>query len=642
MDGEKVELREYKRRQYTGKMAVLVKVISVLLPLYCFFNVLNIAGLYLGVLFYPESFRALFLAMVLTLIFLLYPASAGAPKNRLPWYDLLFIIASWVPTTYIFFIAPEIIAAERVGAEPFEQALFILLLVVLSESIRRVVGVAVLMIAFISLVYANFAYLLPGLWGAPRFSLERLTEYIYLFQSGIFGTVLGIAGTTIITFVTFGQFLMKAGTATLLMDSAFSLAGRYRGGPAKVAVLASAGMATISGSAIANVGTSGSLTIPMMKKLGYRPHFAAAVETIASTGGVITPPMMGSVAFIMADVTGLGYRAVVLASILPAILYYVCLYFQVDFESAKLNLVGLPPKDLPSFKGAVKERGHLIIPVLLLVFLLMVLRMDVHESVMYSIAVMLLVSWIRKSTRMTLGKILDALSEGGRAVLMVAPITAAAGIIMGAVSLTGLGVNLAALIRNAAGGNIWLLAVFTWLALYFSGMAVGEIILYIVMSIVIVPAFVSMGAPVLAAHMFIFWMSVSMFITPPNCPAVFVACSIAGSEMWRTAYTSMRLGIVAFLLPFVFLLNPALLLLSTPGKIVLATVTSIIGAFFLAAGIEGFLIGKLKKSLRILLIIGSLGLFLPGWRTDVLGIFLAIPLWDQYKVWKTKRAGRQV
>lgn len=622
------------RRQYRGWMAWVVKILSAIVPVYSIFYTLNITNLYFDIHFFATAYRALFLFLILALVFLLFPATKKATRDRLPWYDFLLILIALVPTLYELPIASEIGEGIKSGATTLEQVLFVVLMVLLFEAVRRTVGWAVLIVIMVSFLYANFAFVIPGLWGAPRFSFERLTEYMYLYDTGIFGMILGIGSTIVILFVTFGAFLINAGTAKLLMDGAMALAGRWRGGPAKVAVISSAAMATISGSGSANAGTTGAITIPLMKKIGYKPHFAAAVEAVASTGGMITPPVMGAIAFIMAEITGLGYRAVIVAAILPAVLYYIALYFQLDFEAAKLKLVGLTRDQLPSFRKALKAYWHLLIPIILLIILL-VMRFDVLTSVIRCIGAVVIVSWFRKGTRMGFGKIIDALAQGTQGVIMVIVAMGAVGIIFGAVTLTGIGINLSVLIRDAAGGNLFLLAILTWIVVYASGMAIGELVVYIVMAVIVVPAFLDMGVPVLAAHMFIFLAGVSMLITPPNCPVVFVTCSIAGSGIWRTGFQAMKLAIVVFLVPFMLILNPVLILDGPPREIILAFITCIAAAYFLASGIVGYFIRELTWWQRLFFIIGGVALFVPGWQTDVVGLpIVLIAAFIHYVRWR--------
>lgn len=628
--GERKEER-YVKRQYQGWMAGFVKGLSAIVPLYSIFYILNISGLYFNLTFYETAFRSLFLSIALSLVFMLYPATSKAPRTRLPWYDLLLIVVALAPTLYAVFIAREIAWGERSGATVLEQALFVALMVVLFEGVRRLVGWPVLIIVLASFFYAKFAYLIPGLWGAPQFTFERLTEYMYLYDTGIFGMILGVGATIVILFNTFGVFLVTAGTSQLMMDGAMALVGRWRGGPAKVAILGSAAMATMSGSPTANAGTTGAITIPLMKKLGYEPSFAAAVEAVASTGGLITPPIMGTIAFIMAEITGLGYTAVIKAAIVPAILYYVCLYFQLDFEAIKLKLVGLPREQLPSLKKALREHWYLLLPIIFLV-VRVTRRADVLDSVILAIGFTVVVSWCRKGTRMGLSKIIDALARSTQGVLIVVVAMAAIGIVFGSVILTGLSINLSTLIRDAAGGNLWLLAILTWIVVYVSGMAIGELVVYIVMAIIVVPAFVGMGVPVLAAHLFVFLTGVSMMITPPNCPVIFVTSSMAGSNMWETGFKAMKLAVVVFLTPFMLIFNPVLILIGPPGKIVLSFVTCIAAAYFLAAGIVGYLRRAATWWQRVLFVAGGVALLVPEWQLDLVGLLLVlIPTISQYR-----------
>ncbi len=625
-------------REFDGALGIIIKVIAIIIPLYCIQFVFNISGLYFSTVFYPLAFQAIFFAAVLVLTFLLVPASRNASKDKLPWYDILLCVISIVPSVYVFLnYETYFVYQERVWGTPFEQVLFVIEILVIFEAVRRTVGFPVLILGIIFLLHAKFAYLLPGLLGAPAMNLSQLTAYIYLHDSGVFGFVVGLAATIIIVFVLFGHFLNTAGAGKFFIDLALSLAGRFRGGPAKVALLGSALFGTVSGSASANVGVTGAVTIPLMKKMGYKSHFAAAVETIASTGGTITPPIMGAVAFIIAEYTGVSYGQVALAAVLPAILYFICLYFQLDFEAAKLQLSGLPRSELPSFKRTIIQYWPFLIPLLMIIVFLMILNWDPMETVLYGIIVVLVVSWFRKETRMGIRKILNSLAAASKSLINIVPVCGLAGIIMGSVSLTGLGVNISAVITEAAGNNLLLLTVLSLIVIYLSGMAISILVVYIVMAIIVTPAMVDLGVPVLAAHMFIFYAGASMFFTPPFCPAVFVASSMAGSNMWRTAFQSMKLGIVCYLIPIIIIFKPALILIGNAGDIAIAVLTAIVASFLIAIGVEGYFLDKVPWHQRILFAIGGLLLFTPDWTTDVIGIVLVIvPIILQLKQYKNR------
>jgi len=340
----------------------------------------------------------------------------------------------------------------------------------------------------------------------------------------------------------------------------------------------------------------------------------------------------------IAGFTGISYGTVALSAILPAILYYVCLYFQLDFEAAKLNVSKLSKSDIPSFKNTITKGWQFLIPLIVLIVLLMVFDADPTRTAIYAIGVVVLVSWFRKDTRMGLRKILNAIVEGSESMITIAPICALAGIIMGSVSLTGLGVNISAVITELAGSSLLLVSILGFLAIYMSGMGVALIVIYIVMAVMLVPAFIDLGVPTLSAHMFILYAGASMFFTPPFAPAVYLACSIADAKMWQTAFQSMKLGIVCYLIPIVMIFKPGLMLIGSAGDVALAVVTSILGAYFLAIGLEGFLSTRIKWHQRVIFIIGGCFCFTPGLITDLIGIaIVVIPTILQINQWRMRR-----
>lgn len=624
-------------RHYHGWAAWGVKGFAALIPLYSIFFMLNIMGYYFNKTFFIDAYLAIFLCFILIMVFLVFPATKKSPHNRLPWYDIVLIVATLATTIYRANISWNVNWGFKAGATILDQVMFVFLLITMFEAVRRTTGLIVLSIIVLFVIYIFTAHYLPGLWGSSAYSWKDFTGYMYVFNEGIFGMVLRIAGTIIILFVTFGAFMFTSGMSKVIMDLALAVAGRYRGGPAKVAIVASALMGMLSGSPTANAGTMGVISIPLMRKLGYNPNFAGAVEAVASTGGVLMPPIMGSVAFLMAEMTGVGYGAVCVAAALPAILYYLCLYFQLDFEAAKMGLVGLSRAQLPSLKRTIMEGGYLFLPVIILIILLAT-GMDILYVVTYSMASVIIVSLFRKDTRMGFKKIFDSLSSGTEGVLTVVPVMAAVGIIVGALSLTGLSVNLGSLIRVLAGNNLWLLAILVWVFLYIAGTGVGQIATYLVMVVLVGPAFVQMGVSVLTVHMFIFISGMSMFVTPPNCPVVFIASSISGGGIWRTGFAAMKLGIVAFLLPFILLYKPTLMLTGTPLEIIVGFVSACLSALFLAAGVEGFLLRNASIWQRLLFLIGGVGLLVPGWQIEVIALLvLLVAVLPHFITWRAEK-----
>jgi TRAP transporter 4TM/12TM fusion protein len=605
-------------RKYRGLPAAVVRAISVLLSLYVIVDTLNLPYT-LGIVYYRGQHNALFLCFVLVLIFALRPAGKGAPKDKLPWYDWLLILGSIVGTLYIYLNFEAIGTMHSAWATPLEQVLGVITLFVVLEAVRRTIGWAMVILALIFFLYVSFGYVLPASVYVPKFSFARLMATFYIFPSGIFGTILEMAATLIFVFIIFGAFLQASGAANFFVKLALALVGNIRGGPAKVAVIASALFGTLSGSPAANVAVTGSITIPMMKSIGYPAYFAGAVESVASTGGAIMPPVMGVVAFLIADFTGVSYGKVCITAALPALLYFLCCYLQVDFQAIKLGLRGLPRKDLPRLGETLKEGWPFMLPLLVLVFLLMILEYDPLVSALYALGALVLVGMFREDTRLGPRKIVSALESGARTILDTGALCALAGIIVASVTITGLGVRLSSLLLSVSGGNLWVLLLLTALACYVMGMGISSITAYILLSVLVVPALISLGVPVLAAHLFVFYMGTTTMFTPPFCPAVFVAVSIAGSTIFKTGFQSMRLGIVLLFVPFVFAVKPGLLLMGPPVGVVWAALTCIVGVVAIAMGVEGYMLRPASMLERVALCAGALLLITIRWELNLLG-----------------------
>jgi TRAP transporter 4TM/12TM fusion protein len=622
---------EGRYRHYTGATAILIKAIAVALPIFVIqdtFNLQYYSGFFR---YYRGQYNALFLGFVLVLIFFLVPATKNSPRTRLPWYDALFISGSLAGTLYIFTKFESITLYHSAWATFPEIILGLITLIVILEGARRTTGWAMVILVLFFLFYARFGYLLPNPFYVPEFSLSRLMATIYVFNKGIFSSILEMAATLIIAFVLFGSFLQVSGGGNFFIRLALALVGRFSGGPAKVAVISSAFFGTISGSPSANVAVTGSITIPLMKSIGYKSHFAGAVEATASTGGALMPPVMGVVAFLIADTLGVSYGKVALSAVIPAILYFVCVFLQVHFQAINLGLRGLPPRDLPPLANTLKEGWLFLLPIALLVLLMMVFQMDPLLSVMYALAALIFVSVFKKETRIGPKKLLDALEGGSIGTLDVGVLCALAGVIAASLSITALGLRISSIIIFLSRGELWALLLLAAVTCYILGMGISSIAAYILLSILVAPSLVAMGVPAMAANMFIFYMGLTTFITPPFAPAVYVACGIAKSPMFHTGFQAMRLGIVMLIIPFMFVYRPAMLMIGTPAEIVVAGITGIMGAIALAAAIEGRLIGKATWHQRIILAVSALSLIMPGWQTDVTGtvLFLSILAWQK-------------
>ena len=620
-----------KRRRLAGPVGLVARILAIGLPLYSFVYLMNFfpsAGLFV----YSGTHNGIFLATVLTLVFLLVPASRSAPKKRVPWYDYLFILFSLAGILYFAVEYEQIVKASGVGITLTEQVLGFLAMLALFEAVRRTLGWAMIIVVLFFLIHAKFTYLFPGPLNGPEFSWDRVMTYLYLSDQGMFGVVLKIATTIIISFMIFGAFLDVSGAGNTFMKLSLALLGHVRGGAAKVAILGSAMFGTVTGSPMAEIGVIGNFTIPLMKRIGYSPTFAAAAEATAACGGVIDPPVMGAVAFVMADFTGIGYGKIAVAAILPAILYYLSLYFQLDLRAAATGLVGLPKAELPKVREALKESWLLFIPVAVLIVWMMALNEEPTQSVYISLAVLIFLGFINRRNRLTLPRILKALEDAGKSMIDITPICGIAGIIVGSLTLTGLGINLSSILVTLSGGSLLMLSILTAIAIYIMGMGISAIASYILMAILVAPALIQMGVPIIVAHFFIFYIGVSTFITPPFAPAAYVAAAVAGAEPMRVGYVAMRLAIVAYLVPFISIYQPALLWQGTAFQIALAAVTGVLAIFALSVGFEGFCLTFLVWPERALWLASGLLLFFPKVTTIAPGIVLmGMGLWIQWR-----------
>lgn len=510
-------------RHLRGSWKQVVTIISIA---FCLFH------LYTGGFYTLPALqqRPIHLVFVLALIFLLYPLSERTAKAKwLFWVDLVLASLVAVSGLYICFEYKEL--TFRVGLPNTADLIFgFIILILLLEGTRRIMGMVMPIIALVFLGYAILGDYIPGLWGHGGYTLPRILNHMYLTTEGIWGTTLGVSATFVALFIIFAAFLEKSGAGEFFLNFANALIGHVRGGPAKVAVLASAFFGTFSGSATANVAGTGSITIPMMKRIGYAPEFAATVEALASSGGQLMPPIMGAAAFLMTETLGISYVAVMKAAILPAILYFVSCYFAVDFRAGKEGLKGLSREEIPKLKKIViEERGYLyIIPILVLLFLLMVLRASPQKSAVYSLFVLIVCSLLTKD-RITLSRIIAAFEAGAKGSLLVAAVCAVAGIVIGVVNLTGLGLKLSALLVELSGGHLPVLLLLAMVASIILGMGLPTTACYVVLAVLAAPALVKLNVVPIGAHLFVFYFGILAGLTPPVAATAYVAAGIAGT-----------------------------------------------------------------------------------------------------------------
>ena len=495
----------------------------------------------------------------------------------------------------------------------------VILIVSIIELSRKNNGITLPIIALVFLLYALYGTNLPGLLGHPQYSFKRVISFLFGVQ-GIFSEPVGVSATFVFMFLLFGSLLNTSGGGEAIIDFAKSIAGGKRGGPAKVAILSSALFGSISGSAVANVVVTGTFTIPLMKKTGYDNHFAGAVEAVASTGGQITPPVLGAAAFLIAEVLGVPYSKIVLATIIPALLYYTCLFAVVDFEAAKKNLLGLSGDELPKVKQVFKKHGLLLFPIVVLLFFLVVVGLSPLKSALYSAASVIIFALANQNTRKSVApnKLLETVINAPKDLITVASTCAAAGIVVGTMSLTGLGHRFSILLVELSAGRLIPALLLTMVVAIILGMGVPPVAAYAIAGSAIGPALVNMGVPPLAAHLFIFYFCAVSVITPPVALAAYAAAAIAKDSMWKVGVTAFRLGITGFIIPYVFIYNQTLLM-QVPQLRLLYRLLAIIGVVCLAASIQGWFTRILKWPLRLLLTAVAFSLIIPGIKTDLIG-----------------------
>jgi TRAP transporter 4TM/12TM fusion protein len=566
--------------------------------------------------------RSIHLGFALALIFLLFPARRKnrGKEHRVAWYDLILAIFSVIVGIYWPLMMDDLVLrAGNVTNLDFYVGLVAILLVL--EATRRAVGLPITIIAVIFMGYAIFGPYMPGFIAHRGLDLERLVQTMFFTTEGILGTPIAVSSTFIFLFLLFGSFLIKTGVGEYFNDLSIAIAGRSVGGPAKVAVFSSALQGTISGSSVANVVTSGAFTIPMMKNLGYKKEFAGAVEASSSTGGQLMPPVMGAAAFLMVEFIGGGisYWDIAKAAAIPAILYFTGIWIMTHLEAKRIGLRGLTKEEMPNRKEVLKKL-YLLLPIIAIIILLMS-GMSVIRSALWSIVITVLVSAFRKDTRIGFKGTVDALVDGARSALGVAAATAAAGIIVGVVTKTGLGLKMANGLLDLAGGALLPTLFLTMIAALILGMGSPTTANYVITSTIAAPAIILLGVPDLSAHLFVFYFGIVADITPPVALAAFAAAAISGGEPFKTGVESSKLAISAFIIPYMFVLSPELLMIDTTWTYLIWVVfTAFIGMFAISAGVIGYWMRKMFWIERIVALIAGLCLIYPEKISDIIGL----------------------
>lgn len=579
--------------------------------------------------------RTVHLGFALTLIFMLYPAKKSISHKRIPWYDIILILLAIMVTAYwpVFY---ETLVQQIGTITDIQIAIGGIAILLVLEASRRAVGIPITIIATVFLLYAYFGPYMPGAFGHRGLTIAQIVDSMFFTTEGILGTPLQVSSTYIFLFLLFGSFLVQTGVGNYFNDLAITIAGKRVGGPAKVAIFSSALQGTISGSSVANTVTTGSYTIPMMKRLGYHRDFAGAVEAAASTGGQIMPPIMGAAAFLMIEFAGVPYWDIAKAALIPAILYFAGIWIMTHLEAKKQGLLGLPKEEIPKIK-VVLRKLHLLFPIVFIIYLLFQ-GFSIERTALLGILSTIVVSAFLKETRINLAKFITALTSGARTALGVAAATATAGIIVGVVTKTGLGLKMGNSLVSIAGSlttniqmQLLLTLFFTMVTSIIIGMGSPTTANYIITSTIALPAILAMNellpvaVPVLAAHMFVFYFGIVADITPPVALAAFAATGISGGAPIRTGFNASKLAIAAFIIPYMFVLEPALLMIDTNFfEIILILVTAITGMIAIGAGMIGYWYTKINMFTRALATITGLLLIYPGVYTDLIGFTVFI------------------
>ena len=563
--------------------------------------------------------RSVHLAFGLCLVFLLYPTRKSWPRNKLHWVDFILACLGAAAPLYIVVNYQELVM--RAGmVTPVDLIVGIIAVALVVEAARRVVGWPIVIVAMGFLLYAFLGPYIPGSFAHQGASLKRLVGHLFYTTEGIMGIPLGVSSTFIFLFILFGAYLERTGLGQFFIDLANAIAGWATGGPAKVAVLSSGLMGTVSGSSVANVAGTGSFTIPMMKKLGYKPEFAGAVEAASSTGGQLMPPIMGAAAFLMAEFVGVPYIEVAKAATIPALLYFTGIWIGVHLEAKKNGLRGLNRDELPKIKRILLDRGHLVIPLVAIVVLL-VKQYTPMRAALVGIILAIGASLIRKSTRISWKGVLEGLEAGARAALGVLIACACAGIIVGVVTLTGLGLKLATVLVDLAQGLLLPTMMLAMVASLLLGMGIPTTANYVITSTIAAPTLMLLGVPVLPAHMFCFYFGVIADVTPPVALAAYAGSGIAKGNPMVTGVNAFKLAITAFIIPYIFVLSPQMLLIDTSAfEVIQIMATALIGMVGLGSAMAGFLFVKTSQIERLMLLVGGLMMIHPEIQTDLIGL----------------------
>ena len=641
---EQYDLETSKLRKLTGKVALFITIVAILMSAFHLYTAWH------GTLLAMKQ-RSLHLIFAFTLGFALYPGFKKSSKDKIDIMDWALMILSIGVWGYIFFNV-EAIALKGGQMSTTDMVLGVLAVLLTLEVTRRVVGPELPIVTIVFLLFAYFGRHLPGVFAHRGFNVTRIVSHMYMTTEGIMGTPLGVSSTFVFMFILFGSFLDKTGVGEFFIDFAYALTGSTRSGPAMTSVLSSGLMGSISGSSVANTVTTGAFTIPLMKSVGYKPHYAGAVEATASTGGQIMPPVMGAAAFIMADFTGFPYISIVKAAIIPAVLYYIAVGTMVHLEACKLGLKGMPRESLPKVSNILRKQGYLTLPLIAIIFMLVKQyppTMAALTGIVIGVIVAFAASLIKKDNSFTPKDILGAMEAGAKGAVGVACACACAGMIVGVVTLTGFGLKIAEVIVLIAQGKLIPTLLLTMVSSIILGMGLPTTAKYIVLATMAVPAITKLGVNLMSAHLFILYFGVVADVTPPVALAAYAGAGIAGANSMKTGFQAFKLAIGAFIIPYIFVINPHLIMVDSvvgttvnwlPITAAVPTiVTALIGTICLAGTVESYLFGNLRIWQRVILLGAAFALLDPKLLTDFIGLGALAVIYITQKVLNKDKDG---
>jgi TRAP transporter 4TM/12TM fusion protein len=572
--------------------------------------------------------RTIHLSFALALIFLMFPFRPKEDATQeekvadefrsLGILDIVLVLLSFFLGVYVF-LEWEALSFRTGMPNLLDNLCSIVGLLLVLEATRRTIGWSIVIMALIGFAYLAFGTYLPSYIAHTGFTFEQVINFMFFSTEGILGLPLGVSSTVIIVFIIFGAFLLLSGAGAFFIDMGLAMFGKYRGGPAKAAVVTSCAFGMMTGSQVANVTAVGVLTIPLMKRVGYKPIVAASVEALASTGGMLVPPVMGAVAFIIPEMIGGTYWDVCKAALIPGLLFYVSVYMIVELQAAKFGLVGLPKAELPLMGKALMSRGHMLIPIFVLIYCVAWLGISTPKAGFFAIVTCVLASFVRRDTRMSLKTIVTALERGAKGALIVAVCCASAGLITGVISMAGLGMRFSDVLVQVAGGSMFVLLFLTMIASLILGLPLPPVTCYLILAVLAAPALVKAGVTPMAAHLFVFFFGALGNISPPVAPTSFAAAGIAETDPVKTTNLTFLYSLPSFLVPYLYVYANELLLMGTPFKLLTTVVSSFVGLSCMAVMFHGYLFRNLNWLERMLFLIGGLILVYPHWITDIIG-----------------------